>query len=270
MLNQQRLPSTRPMSNVNPDAPPCPPSNVIICPSEPPPTVSPTPITQVNGKQRRSKARRKKWKQKFGLQAYATSAKREQSATRLADRLRHCQTTIVAQFSVASLSKCGSALSGSRRNADKAYVTRLRDDPEYFRRALTTLRPVPYEYGRQYTITTKILRFFSSYSRRSVADFRDGNGIRFGLRAFRDHRMDEGFMERLIRRIDRFVTACGVHQPMKRHTRGSFAQAIIGHTHGMGEGDNVCRYNISLSYSSHDISGALSICILHHARKRDR
>jgi hypothetical protein len=69
-----------------------------------------------------------------------------------------------------------------------------------------------------------------------VTDFRDADGVRFGLRAFRDHRMDGPFMEGLVRKIDRFVTACGIQAPLTRHSRGSFAQALIGYTHGMGAG----------------------------------
>jgi hypothetical protein len=270
MPNQQHLPSPRPTSDVNSHAS-GPSSNVVICPSRPLPTVTSTQIIQPNSKQRRNKAKRERWKVKSKLRGLTPSAKRERSATGLADRLARSQTTTIAQFSVASLPKSGSGLSGSRRDIDKEYVARLRDDQGYFRRALTSLHPVPYEYGCQSAITNReILRCLCSYSRPGVVDFRDCNNIRFGLRAFRDHRMDECFMERLVRRIDRFMTACGVHQPAKRHTRGSFAQAIIGHTHGMGEGNNVRKHNVVLSYCSHNVSGALSICVLHQACKRYR
>jgi hypothetical protein len=75
--------------------------------------------------------------------------------------------------------------------------------------------------------------------RRGTVDFRDADGVRFGLRAFRDHRMDERFMERLVRRIDDLVTSCGIQAPLQSHKRGSFAQAILGYSHGMGEGNHV-------------------------------
>jgi hypothetical protein len=67
----------------------------------------------------------------------------------------------------------------------------------------------------------------------------DVNGIRIGLRAFRDHRMDERFMERFVRQIDEFVQACKMKLLPTQHLRGSFAQAIFGYNHGMGEGNNV-------------------------------
>jgi hypothetical protein len=72
-----------------------------------------------------------------------------------------------------------------------------------------------------------------------VADFRDINGIRFGLRASRDHHMDKDFMARFVCHVDKFVMACGIQQPSAQHPRGAFAQAIFGYNHGMGEGNNV-------------------------------
>jgi hypothetical protein len=49
--------------------------------------------------------------------------------------------------------------------------------------------------------------------------------------------MDECFMERLVRRIDEFITACGVQSPSERHARGDFAQVLFGYNHGMGAGN---------------------------------
>lgn len=43
-------------------------------------------------------------------------------------------------------------------------------------------------------------------------------------------------MERLVRRIDDFVTACGIQLPSEKHARGSFAQTLFGYNHGMGAG----------------------------------
>jgi len=48
--------------------------------------------------------------------------------------------------------------------------------------------------------------------------------------------MDECFMERLVRRIDEFVTACDIQPPSETHTRGDFAQALFGYNHGRGAG----------------------------------
>lgn len=78
-----------------------------------------------------------------------------------------------------------------------------------------------------------------SYSQPSVADFRDRDGIRFGLRAPHNHNMDERFMEQLVRQIDEFVTACGIQPPSEAHARGDFAQALFGYNHGMGAGKQV-------------------------------
>jgi len=49
--------------------------------------------------------------------------------------------------------------------------------------------------------------------------------------------MDECFMEQLVRRIDEFVTACGIQPPFEKHARGDFAQAVFGYNHGMGAGE---------------------------------
>jgi hypothetical protein len=48
--------------------------------------------------------------------------------------------------------------------------------------------------------------------------------------------MDERFMEQLVRRIDEFVTACGIQPSFEKHARGDFAQALFGYNHGMGAG----------------------------------
>jgi hypothetical protein len=88
---------------------------------------------------------------------------------------------------------------------------------------------------------TDDLHRFCSYSQRRVTDLRDRDGIRFGLRAFRDRRMDERFMEQLVRRIDEFVTACGIQPALENHARGDFAQVMFGYNHGMGAGNQASK-----------------------------
>ena len=59
-----------------------------------------------------------------------------------------------------------------------------------------------------------------------MCDLRDRDNIRFGLRPFRHHSMDERFMEQLVRWIDEFITACGdVEPPLEeeKRLRGDFA-----------------------------------------------
>ncbi len=105
-----------------------------------------------------------------------------------------------------------------------------------------------------------------------MANILDVNGIRIGLRAFRDRRMDERFMERFVRQIDEFVRACKMKLPPTQGLRGSFAQAIFGYNHGMGEGNSMrqlisskaCWLNFSRSridsLSTKSIKSRLTIC----------
>jgi len=50
-------------------------------------------------------------------------------------------------MSVAALPTSRSTLSGSRRDADKEYVSNLCDDLVRFPETLKSLHPVPYEYA---------------------------------------------------------------------------------------------------------------------------
>jgi hypothetical protein len=210
-------------------------------------------IAPASRKARSNKAKREKWKEKLKLWHVDAPKKREGSAARLAERLAHTQNTTAAQFSVTSLPKTKSALAGSLSKASKEYTARLHDDQDHFCQVLTSLHPVPYKYSPPLTMVSwEVLHHFCSYVQRGVANFRDCNGICFGLHAFRNHRMDSCFMERLVRRIDRFVMACGIQQPANQHARGSFAQAIIGYNHGMGEGHNVSKLIPPCISRSHD------------------
>jgi hypothetical protein len=92
--------------------------------------------------------KREKWVQKTGAGGVSDPKKREASATHLAARLARTQTTIAAPLRVASLPKTRTYLAGSLRDAEKAYVARIRQgrDDVYFRETLRSFRPVPYEY----------------------------------------------------------------------------------------------------------------------------
>lgn len=226
---------------------------------------NPNPTASGKGKARRNKRKREKWaaKQQNKDAKRESVKKQEASATRLMARLTRTQTAIVAPISIASLQKTRTGLGGSLQKASKQEAARIRDDPDYRSRILKSLRPVPYRYGVSFTTLGYLLREHISYSERSVLDIRDIDGIRFGLRAFRDRRMDAHFMERFVRQIDNFVTACNIQAPSKKHARGAFAQAIFGYNHGMGAGDNVrqisCSKIVSIIFSrSHIASNSTS------------
>ena len=70
-------------------------------------------------------------------------------------------------------------------------------------------------------------------------ELRDANGVLFGLRPFRDHRLTCDFMVLLMRQIDALATVIRPKSPTEPHKRGSFAQILLGQTHGMGNGKNV-------------------------------
>jgi hypothetical protein len=95
---------------------------------------------------------------------------------------------------------------------------------------------------------------------RAPTELRDSNGILFGLRPFPHHLMTREFMVRLMRRVDTLALAVGAALPRKPHTRGEFAQILLGYKHGMGNAENVrmpvlfsltTAHNASKVYISH-------------------
>jgi len=190
--------------------------------------------------------------------------KKEASGMRLVACLAHTKTTTTAQMRVDSLPKTCSLLGGSCQHANKDCESDLCNNPVYFCKALRSLHPVPYEYACliAMSISEKVVSYtFCSYSQHRVADFRDVDGIQFGLCSFRDRHMDEHFMECLVWWIDDFVTSCGIQAPLGSHKRGLFAQVIIGYNHGMGEGCNVGQYVFSSPTTTlTKFEGAILIC----------
>jgi hypothetical protein len=56
--------------------------------------------------------------------------------------------------------------------------------------------------------------------------------------------MTSEFMERLMRSVDDLATAVKLKVPLQVHTRGSFAQILMGYKHGMGNAENVRRVHL--------------------------
>src|SRR5260370_2150694 len=127
--------------------------------------------------------------------------KKEASGMCLVACLAHTKTTTTAQMRVDSLPKTCSLLEGSHQHADKDCESDLCNNPVYFCKALRSLHPVPYEYACliAMSISKKAVSYtFCSYSQPRAADFQDVDGIQFGLCSFRDHCMDEHFIECLV------------------------------------------------------------------------
>jgi hypothetical protein len=62
------------------------------------------------------------------------------------------------------------------------------------------------------------------------------------MRSFLHKSMDLAWMQRLLMALSSFVDACHLKAPATQHTRGYFAQVILGMAHGMGENKNVCNH----------------------------
>jgi len=111
------------------------------------PSASQQQIAPSAGKARRNKIKRGKWKEKLKQKGVDLKSrkKREALATILAARLAATQSNIASPFSASSLPKNQSGFAASLRSADKEQATRLRDDLDYFREVVRSLRPVPYK-----------------------------------------------------------------------------------------------------------------------------
>src|SRR5260370_34559111 len=200
------------------------------------PTSQPHPLP-TSSKTQRNKEKWRKWKEKMRDRDINDPKKKEASGMHLAAQLAHTKTTTTAQMRVDSLPKTHSLLGGSCWHADKDCESDLCNKPVYFCKALRSLHPVPYEYACliAVSISEKVVSYtFCSYSQHRVADFRDVDGIWFGLHSFCDCHMDEHFMEHLVWQINDFVTSCGIQAPLGSHKQGLFAQVIIGYNHKIG------------------------------------
>lgn len=98
-----------------------------------------------NNKSRRSRKSNAKFRKSPAGIIKQQEARRTKSKAKLEERLARDRVEVSTSLDVTSLRVSGIGTMASRRLAARATLDRLRSDKSYFKSAVHTLRPIPYE-----------------------------------------------------------------------------------------------------------------------------
>lgn len=144
-----------------------------------------------------------------------------------------------AHLRMAHVNVSETGYTGSLAKEDRSAAKELWD-PAVRGIAESKLQPVPYESAHPLIPTSSaFLIKHGSPSAQGPTYFLDEEGRRFAARSFIYKTMGSEWMGRLLQRFSDFVDACKLTNSGEKHSRGYFAQRVLGLGHGTGENSNV-------------------------------